>query len=105
MQDIIILFFLLRYMSRLAIQKNQPVNLWRFYTLAGWFIGGLIGSMIAQSFYHLANPMDLLKEQNVLLLTKVMIFYYLFAVMGYHIVRTILKNKPDAERPNDGSIL
>ena len=105
MQDLIIIFFLMRYMGNLAARKNQPVFRWRMYTLAGWFTGGLVGSMVSQVLYHIKNPMDLFKEQNFLLLIKVMILYYLFAIMGYHIVRTALKRKPDAEPPQDGSIL
>lgn len=105
MQDFIILYFLMRYMGNLAAQKNQPVFRWRMYTLAGWFTGGLVGSMVSQLLFNLKNPMDLFKQQNFVLLSKVMILYYLFTIIGYHVVRTALKRKPDVEQPQDGSIL
>lgn len=106
MLDIVILYFLLTHIGRLAVKKNQPVFRWRMRTLLAWIAGAFVGIMIAMLFYEIKDPSIILKSGNAFLSLKLLIFQYLFAVMGYHLVLTTLKRIPDAELPHEeGSIL
>lgn len=105
MLDIVILFFLLNYMGKLAAKKNQPVFRWRMRTLMAWIGGAFLGILIATLLYKIKDPLTVFQKGNEILLLKMEIFQYLFAVMGYHLVRSTLKRLPDAETPHEeGSI-
>lgn len=82
MLDIIVLFFLTRYIGEMAIRKGQPTMRWKLYTIGAWFLGGFVGVLIGSLFYQ---------DQLIYLA----LFFYPCAVAGYHITRTQLNKYPD----------
>ena len=49
--DIIVLFFLCKYIYKKAVKKGLPPTHWIFYFLSLWFFGFFIGINIASLFY------------------------------------------------------
>jgi hypothetical protein len=87
--DIIVLFFLCKYIYKKAVKKGLPPTHWIFYLLSLWFFGFFIGINIASLFY-------VIDENNILSITPFALIAYPISFAGFHIIKTILDKKPDA---------
>jgi hypothetical protein len=95
--DIIVLFFLCKYIYKKAVKKGLPPTHWIFYFLSLWFFGFFIGINIASLFY-------VIDKNNILSITPFALIAYPISFAGFHIIKTILDKKPDASN-QDAKIL
>ena len=87
--DIIVLFFLCKYIYKKAVKKGLPPTHWIFYFLSLWFFGFFIGINIASLFY-------VIDKNNILSITPFALIAYPISFAGFNIIKTILDKKPDA---------
>jgi hypothetical protein len=87
--DIIVLFFLCKYIYKKAVKKGLPPTHWIFYFLSLWFFGFFIGINIASLFY-------VIDKNNILSITPFALIAYPISFAGFHIIKTILDKKTDA---------
>ena len=88
--DIIILFFLCKYIYKKAVKKGLPPISWILYFISLWFLGFFIGINIASLFY-------VIDKNNILSITPFALIAYPISFAGFHIIKSILDKKPDAD--------
>lgn len=83
MLEILALVFLTRSIGTTAERKGLKPGTWKLYTVLAWFAGEFLGFLIGIAIFG---------SENILMSLLIAIPC---AIGGYHIVRTILNNKPD----------
>ena len=91
--DIIVLFFLCKYIYKKAVKKGLPPINWILYFISLWFLGFFIGINIASLFY-------VIDKNNILSITQFALIAYPISFAGFHIIKSILDKKPDADNQN-----
>jgi hypothetical protein len=101
MVDIVLLYFLVKHIGKLAEQKGQPTSTWKIFTILGWVIGGMFGLYAGLLYVNLPNFTQLLKPQFSMLLLQVMLFYFVGGLTIYFLLRGLLQRMPDQTPPTD----
>jgi hypothetical protein len=89
--DIIILFFLSKYIYKSATKKGLPPINWILYFIALWFFGFFIGINIASLFY-------IFDKDNILSITPFALISYPLGFAGFHFIKSILDKKSDLNK-------
>lgn len=85
MLEIIALFFLVRHIGRVAMQKGENVLKWRIYAILAWVGMELLGGVVALMFFAPEN------------IVSILIVAIGFAITGYYLVLKRLQELPDVE--------
>lgn len=93
MLDIIVLFFLTRYIGKKATEKKLDPLTWKLFTILSWFAGLFVGISFGMMFFGPKNPLDLLKPEQTKAMVSVMLVGYMGAIAGFHLLKTILAKK------------
>jgi hypothetical protein len=88
MLDIIALFFLCKYMSKLATRKGERPRKWIWNTILGWFLAEFAGLFLGLIFFGKDNLVGLL------------MLGVISAIGGYLIVHAKLQKLPDIAKNN-----
>ncbi len=98
MIDIIILFFLLKRIGRLANEKGVSPTKWKIFAVLSWFIFEGIGVDFALAWSGFTEIKNINQATNVILNNPGIVLFGLFCGFGgYLLVRLILERKVSKE--------
>ncbi len=83
MIEIIVLIFLAKEIGRLALAKGLKPGWWKFYLVAGWMVGELVGLILGVMIFGKDN------------LVSVLLVAIAVAVSSYFIIKSYLNKLPD----------
>ncbi len=84
MIEIIVLIFLAKEIGRLALAKGLQPGRWKFYLVAGWFTGEIIGVFLGVMIFGKDN------------MVSVFLLAIAVAASSYFIIKSYLVKLPDS---------
>lgn len=93
MIDIIILFFLARYIGKVALRKGLPKWKWIGLTVLSWLSAEMIGIVLGVMLFGQTN------------LSAVIFFAIFCALGGYLIVHALINKYPDIIEKDESDLL
>ena len=94
MYDLIILYFLLKRIGRLAISKNIKPLPWKIYTVIAWFVAENIGIAIAMGWLGIKQISTLKEAFDIVTQHPGIIYFGLFSAFGgYLFIKYLLERK------------
>ena len=90
MLEIIILIFLCKEISKLAVKKGLKASKWKMYCIVAWFVTEIIGWVVGLVWFGDDN------------LVSVILIGFLFSFTSYFFIKNQLNKFPD--RPMDDDI-
>lgn len=94
MFDIIILYFLLKRIGKLAIKKGVKPLSWKIYTVVAWFIAENIGIAIAMGWLGIKQISSIKEALETITQHPGITYFGLFSAFGgYLFIRFLLERK------------
>lgn len=96
MLEIIALYFLTAHNGKIAERKGLKPMTWKINTVIAWFIGEIIGIIVAINLFHIHQAEKLSNAE----LIKMSLVALPFGFAGFHFIKYTLEKKPDNTPPH-----